>query len=133
MLEFVAPESVRLDLPEGDWILVRKELNAGQAFDLFKRGYGETANGSRADIPHLTLLAYLLDWSAVDADGRPVVIRGKPVDDVSAILRALKIDSYVRILEAVDAHDKRKKLENEAMKADPFGEPASLQTSTSAA
>jgi hypothetical protein len=96
-------------------------------------------NGATAPIvdmtfaPFETVLAYLLDWSFVDDDGKPVVIRGQPIEVVANYLDALDVTSFAEILEAVQRHDNDNTREREANKASPFGETESSSTSTSVA
>ncbi|HZD63875.1 MAG TPA: hypothetical protein VE200_13895, partial [Xanthobacteraceae bacterium] len=59
----VTPESVRLPLSDGDFITVKKELNAGEGLDL------------EAEPPPRTLpviLAYLVGWSFVGPGNIPI-------------------------------------------------------------
>jgi hypothetical protein len=78
-------------------------------------------------------LAYLLDWSFVDPEGRPVVIRGKSVEDVTAALEALDLESFQEITNAIADHQQAVDRELEAAKANPFDETVSSPTSVSVA
>ena len=51
------PTSVRLPLSDGDYLTVKKELNAGEYLDLVTDG--------AAGKPFAVLLAYLVGWSLV--------------------------------------------------------------------
>ena len=50
------------------------------------------------------VLAYLVDWSLTDGDGRHVDIRGKPREDVRAMLDNLDPLDFDEIRLAIDAH-----------------------------
>lgn len=102
LIRFVQPEIVRLDLSEGDWLEVRKELSTGEA----RRAMAKTIKSMRADgriEPDLEMLgraeiaAYLVDWSFVDAHDKRV-----PCSD--AALDNLTQDAYAEIETAVRAH-----------------------------
>jgi hypothetical protein len=111
MGRFHKPEVVRLDLTQGDWILIHSRLNVGQQrkvqartakrvfagqdieVDLEKAGISNTAE-------------YLLDWSFTDHAGQPVVIRDKPADVVMQILSNLDPDDYNEIADAIARHEK---------------------------
>lgn len=102
LIRFVQPEIVRLDLSEGDWLDVRRELSTGEA----RRAMARTIKSMRADgriEPDLEMLgraeiaAYLVDWSFVDANDKRV-----PCTD--AALDNLTQDAYAEIETAVRAH-----------------------------
>lgn len=142
---FVQPETARLELSRGDWLVVRKELNAGQhrrmlarfmkpaSFTTSTTGRDAALQVDQLEATRSTILAYLLDWSLVGPDGTPVVIRGKPVEDIGDALDALDIDSFTEIRVAIEAHAERVALDREVLKANPFGATVSNSTSESAA
>src|SRR5262245_15623993 len=118
MSRFVRPDTVRLEISQGDWLLVKKRLTAGeerQAFARMMRPYRTSLSGMpngsdqvELDPVQATLsntIAYLLDWSLVDDDGKPVVIRNQPVDVVRAALDALDLESFTEITQAIAAHE----------------------------
>ena len=99
---FVQPEIVRLELSDGDWLDVRKELSTGEA----RRAMAKTVKSMRADgriEPDLEMLgraemaAYLVDWSFVDGNDKRV-----PCSD--AALGNLTQDAFAEIETAVRAH-----------------------------
>lgn len=94
---FVTPAIVRLALPDGDWIDVKRELTTGELFDLF----AAMRNAQSAVDPSRVLLAraeaYLLDWSFVDQDDRPVPYSPDQ-------LRQLDTDSWRELWAALEAH-----------------------------
>jgi len=101
-LRFVQPDVVRLDLSDGDWVDVRKELSNGEV----RRAMAKTIKSLRPDgqiEPDLEMLgraeiaSYLVDWSFVDGNDKRV-----PFSD--AALDNLTQDAYTEIEQAVRAH-----------------------------
>src|SRR5262245_17205698 len=99
---FVTPEIVRLPLSDGDWIEVKKRLSVGEARYVATSFIGAyKPDGSR--LPNLdnlgmgNTLAYLVRWSFRDAQDMPVSV------SLDA-LKALDIETYREIEEAIDAH-----------------------------
>lgn len=102
------PETVKLDISLGDWLLVKKHLTAGERMDMYAAmmkatSTGETIDSARVGVCRVS--TYLLDWSITDAEGLPVVIRDQPQAVVVSALRALDPESFTEVLNAVDAHD----------------------------
>jgi hypothetical protein len=116
---FVRPETTKLDLSDGDWLLVKRRLTHGEHRAAYARMYVWKDGELRADPLHTGIamvVAYLLDWSLTDEAGKPVVIRDQSADVVDATLRALDHDSFVEIKTAVDAHEEAMLAEREAEK-----------------
>jgi hypothetical protein len=99
------PETAKLDITRGDWLLVKKHLTAGEQRSIFTgmlREDGEAIDRSKIGLSKVA--GYLLDWSVTDSDDKPVVIFGQSTDVIEAALNALDIDSFTEIMEAVEAH-----------------------------
>jgi hypothetical protein len=132
---FVRPETVKLDLSNGDWVLIRKRLSAGEQRDAFNRAYVQGANGEFVVHPGrigLSMLsAYLLDWSLTDGDGQQVVIRGESVDVVEATLNSLDPDDFTELRQAVEQHEQRMIAERDAQKKTRAGVTTSSAISDS--
>jgi hypothetical protein len=128
---FVKPEVVTLPLSQGDSLTVRKRLNYGEQSAAFDRMYLAGADGKARVNPLRvgieTVLAYLLDWTLTD-DGKPVVVKGKPREEVEAVLRNLEPETFGEIRAAVDAHIEAQAAEREQEKARPFGTTEPLAT-----
>ena len=111
---FVQPETVRLELVEGQWLRVKRRLNAGETRGVFRRLYLQAEDGTlklNPDTVGTTLItAYLVDWSLTDARGEPVVIAQQPAAVLEAALDALDPDKFAIIKAAVDAHDERERV-----------------------
>lgn len=139
MSRFVRPETVRLELTKGDWIEIKKQLNAGEQQDMFARLVVKNRGNGATPIAHVEIdplqattsqaVAYLVDWSLADDDGKVNVIKRQPPDVVAAKLRALDGESYTEITQAIQAHEAAVSAERQA----PFGESASSPISASVA
>lgn len=100
------PETVKIDLTQGDWILVKKYLTAGEQRAIYSGML--RADGERVDLSRIQLskmVGYLLDWSITDADDKPVVIRNASSDAVESMLNALDYESFVEISTAISEHE----------------------------
>src|SRR5262245_2082346 len=67
------------------------------------------------------ILAYLVDWTFTDFDGKPIVIRDQPESVVRAALDAIDADTYVLVNHAVQVHDTAMKRAIEHEKKVPSG------------
>lgn len=107
---FVAPETARLDISQGDWLVVKKRLTAGEQRRVFSRMVREMRPGEKVQLDPQQVgktkaAEYLVDWSLTDAKGQPVVLRGKTGDEIGTMLDALDPDSFREIVAAIDAHE----------------------------
>lgn len=102
MNRFVQPEIVRLELSDGDWLEVRKELSIGEA----RRAMARTIKTMRADgriepdiemVGRAEIAAYIVDWSFVDAQDKRVPYSDAALDNLTG-------DTYNEIETAVRAH-----------------------------
>lgn len=128
------PEEVKVPLSGDDWIVVKKHLTAGETRAMFTamlRERDDKVNPMK--VGPAQVLAYLLDWSVQDPDGKPIVIRGEPEDVVASALDALDQDAYMEIQRAVEGHVEREQKAKEAEKNAPDGESAPPAISSSAA
>lgn len=132
-------EDQRLELAEGDWLLVRRHLTAGEERDaqarVIKASSFKAGEKPELDLEHLGIaqaVAYLIDWSITDADDKPIRIRDQSYAFVAAALRAQTPESLREILEAVQAHDEAMVLERAHEKKVRTGESVPDPISTSA-
>lgn len=100
---FVQPETIRLLISDGDFVDVKKELNAGEQRQVFAGMVRDITPGERAlvdpaKVGVTKLMAYILGWSFVDADGKPV-----PFSESG--LNALDTETYAEVVAAIDAHE----------------------------
>jgi len=133
-------EEMRLELSEGDWLLVRKHLTAGEERDaqarVIKAGSFKQGEKPELDLEHLGIaqaVSYLIDWSITDADDKPIRIRDQSYAFVAAALRNQTPESLREILDAVQAHDSAMTAERELQKKAQAGTPARSPTFTSVA
>jgi hypothetical protein len=111
------PETVRLELPQGDWLLVKKHLTAGELRGVFAgmmRADGEAID--RVKVGLSKIVGYLLDWSFEDFDGKPIVIRDQPENVVVSALNGIDTDAYRDVLAAIEAHEEATTAEREQEK-----------------
>ena len=114
MSRIVVPGTTRLALSNGDFLIVKQRLNAGETMDLFERaapdvdltaGAAALAKLPPARVGMAIITAYLLDWSVTDLDGAVIPIRGASAEDKTAALRLLDFDSMIEIMNVISAHD----------------------------
>jgi hypothetical protein len=129
---FAQPEPERLELSDGQWIMVRKTLNHGEQRAALARISLQLPDGglavNRLAVSDETVISYLLDWSLCDLQGQPVVIRNASADVVQARLDALDPDRFEEIKDAIDRH-----VEAVAKARSPFGATTSDKTLASVA
>jgi hypothetical protein len=101
------PETARLELTQGDWLMVKKHLTAGEHRAMFARMMKAGDGVDRLDPTRVGLakiVTFLLDWSFTDADGKPVVIRDQSAAVLEAALDALDPESFTEVLKAIEGH-----------------------------
>jgi hypothetical protein len=130
----VEPESLTLPISNGDWLRVRKRLNAGENKRMVKRGMVTTAEGRQVDPVEAgtaKVLAFLIDLSLTDPKGHPIVIARQPPDVVEAALDLINPESYTEILRAIEAHETAMEAERDAQKKIRHGDATSSLPSPS--
>jgi hypothetical protein len=115
------PETVRLSLSRGDWVLVKKYLTAGETRRAYTRTLKTVINGEKValdpmQIGRSQMVEYLLDWSFEDAAGAPILIRDASPDTIAAALDALDPDAYLEVLRAVETHEAAVQVERDLEK-----------------
>lgn len=132
------PEDLRIPLNDDDWIVVKKHLTTGEQRASFTRMIKKMVAGEKVELdPAMSgisiLIEYLLDWSILDADGKAVVIRGRPADEKIAAMNELPPEKYAEIEAAINAHIEAMAAAIGAEKNDQAGATASSATSVSVA
>jgi hypothetical protein len=131
---FLQPETVRIDIGDGDWILVKKRLNIGEQ----RKAHAAVIKEVRADgrvTPDLEMLgkaeviAYLLDWSLCDAHGKPVRVDNEGAK--AAAIDNLTQEDFEIISGAIAAHADAMKAARAAEKNATDGESDTSRTSSS--
>jgi hypothetical protein len=114
------PETQVIPISGGDTLTVKKFLTAGEFRELIRASTkpvridaAMVASGKDlsfeldpTESPLAIVMAYLLDWTFTDFDGRPVVIRDQSPAVVRAALDAIDADSYMEVQQAIQEHDK---------------------------
>ena len=128
---FARGDAVRLELSEGDWVLVRRELSYGQQRRLAASGLtGVDAAATAGQRLKVDLAAYdierlvtwVMDWSFRDDDGDRVAVSREAIE-------ALHPDTATEIGAALDAHIEAQ----EAKKGPPSPAPTAPGASRPAA
>lgn len=132
MSRFVRPETVRLPISDGDWLLVKKRLTSGEERAAFARTYIAGVDG-RMHVNPISLgvgqvTAYLLEWSLTDDDGQIVDIRDKSADELAVVLDSLSPEDFTEIRDAIAAHDDAMRKERDEKKRQKAGTLTSGQT-----
>lgn len=103
------PETRRLEISDGDWIVVRKRLTHGETQAAYKRRFFSGVDGRPQFDPvavgHAQILAYLVDWSLTTLDGDKIEIRGQDADFVEAALNSFDDETVAEILDVIKKHE----------------------------
>ena len=115
---FASGAAVRLELSDGDWVLVRAELSYGQQRRLAtvgltglpsvlaEQGQGRQLSVDWAEFEIERLATWILDWSLVDADGDHVLVSREAIEGLSPETAAevnTALDRHIEALEAKKA------------------------------
>jgi hypothetical protein len=115
----VNPEVVRVPLSEGDYIDIKRDLNAGEYFDLL------TVMAERRKFAKI--LAYLVGWSFVGQDDHPIPYA---LDDPEGARRdtigALDKGTLRELVAAIDKHEAAQEAALAKKKATPAAMPGAL-------
>ena len=120
------PETVKVDLPSGGWILLKKYLTAGEARKVFRGMMRRGDTGDEIDplnVGRSKCVVYLVDWSVTDVDGNPVSIRGQSEEFIGHCLDNMDAPAFSEILHAVEGHEDAIERERAALKKTLTGEP----------
>lgn len=129
---FVAPETVRIQLGDGEWIDVKKTLSKGERDKVNAMLIKEVRSDGRMTpdfemMSKAEALAYLVDWSLRDGDR---AIRIESDAEKLSALNSMSEDGFEIISEAIAAHVKHMEAERPTKKATRGGKRSS-PTSTS--
>ena len=108
------PATDRLELTDGDYLIVKQDLNAGEYRDLMRASAKPVTITGTGAAPSFEIdpvaaglamvVAYLLDWSFTDADGRKIPIADQPAAVVKAALDHIDSDAYMEVQKAIQDH-----------------------------
>jgi len=129
MSRFVRPQTRTLTLENGDQLIVRERLTAGEQRAHHARVYRPGASG-RLEVDPLMIgmgvvLAYLLDWNLKDDQDQLVAIRDLSAGDLQQVIDSLDTESFHEIRQAIEAHDVAMLEARTQKKTTPTGGPAS--------
>jgi len=104
MSNFVKPETERLDIGGGDYIVVKKRLNVREARKIMARQMKPMSIGEKPQLDYeqvgiAQVSVYLLEWGGpgFTEDGRTVPYTEGALDDLDP-------DVFARIFKAVEGH-----------------------------
>jgi hypothetical protein len=123
---FVAPETVRLDLGDGQWMDIKKQLNTGETQEMYRQMRGVDGAVDSSKIRLAKVSAYLVDWSLPD-------LSGQKAEPSEASLKNMHPLAFGDLFEKVLAHEKSIEAEFEDAKKSQAGETPSSATFASAA
>lgn len=93
----VPPDTIRLPLSDGDFLIVIKELNAGEYLDMLEN--------QAAGLQLARIMAYLVSWTLVGAHDTPIPYAVQlSRDERRSVLRGLDVGTLVEISQAIEAH-----------------------------
>lgn len=107
------PESLKIDLPGDDWIVVKKHLTAGEQRRMFKLMMDGHGGIEPVNVGLSKMVAFLLDWSITDADDKPIVIEDQPDNFKIQALDNLTPKTFKKVLKAIEAHEAAMDLEED--------------------
>ncbi|RPH52606.1 MAG: hypothetical protein EHM91_00065 [Planctomycetota bacterium] len=124
MSRFVRPQTRTLTLANGDQLIVRERLTAGEQRAQYARMYA-VVDGRPQVIPFAAgvgvVLAYLLDWTLADESGQRVEIRDLAPDALQQVIDALDTTSFHEIRVAIEAHEAAMLADRAQKKTTPDG------------
>jgi hypothetical protein len=133
--QLVRPEQVRVPLFDGEYIEVKKTLNAGEYRDLIAgmtapSRLGEDARIDMSKVGMTKILQFLVGWSLVGFDEKTPIPYSPEMSEADRIatLRALNVQTFMAITEAIDAHEAQSERERTERKNVQAGERVSSAT-----
>jgi hypothetical protein len=128
MSRFVRPQTKTITLANGDQLIVRERLTAGEARAQFARMYVSNGDGGWHRNPTMLglgpILAYLLDWTLTDDAGSRVEIRDLSPADLLQVIDSLDTESLNEIRTAIEAHEAAMTTERDQEKKTAGGTPS---------
>ena len=104
---------------DGAWIVVKGQLNAGEAKLALKASYGTAGRFGLVEAGFAKLVAYIVDWSLTDAQGEAIPVSPDAIDGVDT-------ETYQELIAAVEWHDQDvARVRDEEKKTRRSGPPSS--------
>lgn len=105
-MSLVQPNEVRLAIDGDHYLIVKPELNYGETIAMYAQMRAADQGGADPlKVGPALVVAYLLDWSLTDNDGRILSVRQQPPDVVASALHHLPYDEGQAVVDAIRAHD----------------------------
>ena len=109
MSRFVRPDTRTLTLANGDTVIVRARLTAGETRAHFARMMSVDGNGFVKRNPMMSgislIVSYLLDWNFKDDAGQVVQIRDLSADELATVIDSLDMPSFNELRVAIENHE----------------------------
>lgn len=126
---FIQPNTTRLTLSDGDWLDVKSELNAGETRRVYtnlvkKMKAGEAAELNPEQVGKTKIQEYVVGWSLVGFDGKPMPFTPVALDSLDA-------ETYAEISNAIDQHEEaveKARTERKNGRSTPTPSEATLQS-----
>lgn len=107
MADVVRPVIHTITLASGEQLIVKERLNAGERREMLKMMRLPDGRADGLLSGPACVLAYLIDWTVKDQDGKPLLIADQPREVIAATLDALDVEDYKEIELAIEIHDER--------------------------
>jgi hypothetical protein len=107
MAEVVRPEIHTITLASGEQLVVKRRLNAGDRREMLKAMRLPDGRADGLLSGPACVLAYLIDWTVKDQDGKPLLIADQPREVVASTLDALEVEDYKEIELEIEIHDEQ--------------------------
>lgn len=112
-----AEAAIRAAEADGAFIDIKRELNAGEQRRLFAHMMRDMTVGDKVtlipeQVGRTKVIAYLIGWSFVAADGQPVPVSESAIDN-------LDTETYSEITQAIDAHEEAEAEKKESARKHP--------------
>ena len=132
------PDTDRLEISEGDYLIVKRDLTAGEFREMIRRSTRPMVVTAAGAAPAMELdptaagvavvIAYLIDWSFADVDGRKLAIADQPANVVRAALDSIDASAYLEVQRAIQEHQRARAAALDEEKKTRNGEPAPDRT-----
>src|SRR4030095_11827117 len=101
MSRFITPALVTLPLSDGDTLTIRERLTHGETQASYARMTDAEGTVDRLKIGDALIVAYLVDWTFRDGDGRVVPIQGLRPAELLDVVNNLDQASYLEVVTAI--------------------------------
>ncbi len=117
---FVKPKTIRLEISDGDWIEIKKELTVGERKRMFASGLKQMQTSGTGDpkfdidpveMSFAKVREYLVGWSFEEEDNKGEVA---PIDLSDDAVRNLDESTFEEIETAIDEHIEKLEKEKKA-------------------